>query len=441
MLTACPHLAQDDNVEIFRIDYPSEINLCHVYMEAQIFTPDSKHFVLHSDSHPHGGRVSRPHHHYYRCDLEDDCALTLLTQEPEATAPVVSPDGTHMYYVIDPNRVSNSASKHVELRRVTMDGQHTETLAVLEGPLPGTRLYPSSVYPLSSISSDGAHWALQITLKNRACDGLNYALVVFDIESEELWVPLMGPQWVNMHPQYCRSLEAGANRDIMVQHNHGFAFNANGTWLRHHSGLGMDIHCIRDDGTQLRDFPWGRNPDEICHGHQCWVGRSQWAIEQCSQRPPFFQDGFPCPSESPEPMHRVPLIAGLPGTHHDHGGKRTPGARRADLCRTTELPFFAHFATDLQGRRIIADHCLSPDGDWPLLCLAELPPVIDEETTLDWRPIADTKSLNEQSDGRDQYGTAHTHPFLSPDGKMAFFNSVESGILRPYLIKNIEAIG
>jgi len=30
--------------------------------------------------------------------------------------------------------------------------------------------------------------------------------------------------------------------------------------------------------------------------------------------------------------------------------------------------------------------------------------------------------------------TAHIHPFLSPNGKMAFFNSDESGILQAYMI-------
>lgn len=32
---------------------------------------------------------------------------------------------------------------------------------------------------------------------------------------------------------------------------------------------------------------------------------------------------------------------------------------------------------------------------------------------------------------------AHAHPFLSPDGRTAFFNSDESGVMQAYMIKNI----
>ncbi len=32
---------------------------------------------------------------------------------------------------------------------------------------------------------------------------------------------------------------------------------------------------------------------------------------------------------------------------------------------------------------------------------------------------------------------AHIHPFLSPDGTMAFFNSDESGLLQAYMIRGL----
>jgi len=32
----------------------------------------------------------------------------------------------------------------------------------------------------------------------------------------------------------------------------------------------------------------------------------------------------------------------------------------------------------------------------------------------------------------------HIHPFLSPDGKMAFFNSDESGVAQAYMICGLE---
>jgi Tol biopolymer transport system component len=35
---------------------------------------------------------------------------------------------------------------------------------------------------------------------------------------------------------------------------------------------------------------------------------------------------------------------------------------------------------------------------------------------------------------------SHIHPFLSPDGRTAYFNSDESGTLQAYMIRGMEAI-
>ena len=41
---------------------------------------------------------------------------------------------------------------------------------------------------------------------------------------------------------------------------------------------------------------------------------------------------------------------------------------------------------------------------------------------------------------RNDLKQAHIHPFLSPDGSMAFFNSDESGILQAYMIRGLENV-
>ena len=44
-----------DNLEVIQLtDEP--IPSSHVYMEAQIFTPDSQRLILHRSAHPHGSR-------------------------------------------------------------------------------------------------------------------------------------------------------------------------------------------------------------------------------------------------------------------------------------------------------------------------------------------------------------------------------------------------
>ena len=35
----------------------------------------------------------------------------------------------------------------------------------------------------------------------------------------------------------------------------------------------------------------------------------------------------------------------------------------------------------------------------------------------------------------------HPHPFLSPDGLMAFFNSDVSGVLQAYMIRGLDGVG
>ena len=121
--------------------------------------------------------------------------------------------------------------------------------------------------------------------------------------------------------------------------NHGNTVSADGRLEKLVSGLGADIHLSRDDGTNLRDFPWGRDGNEFCHGHQCWQGRSDVAITSTSTR---------------EPDERQ-LISGRATAHVGDEGINTPGGGRNDLSRSFARPDFWHFATDMDGTRLITD--------------------------------------------------------------------------------------
>ena len=72
----------------------------HVYMEAQIFTPDSECLVVHRSAHPHGSDPKDPEHQFLVCNLEDNCNLNPITTELGTTGPSISPDGEHLYYFI-----------------------------------------------------------------------------------------------------------------------------------------------------------------------------------------------------------------------------------------------------------------------------------------------------------------------------------------------------
>ncbi len=84
----------------------------HIYMEAQIFTPDSTRFLLHEYAGAHGrahgyvygagGPMLRdPRHRYLLCDLTGNGSMCPMTDEPGISAPCVSPDGKHLYYFVD----------------------------------------------------------------------------------------------------------------------------------------------------------------------------------------------------------------------------------------------------------------------------------------------------------------------------------------------------
>jgi hypothetical protein len=176
-------------------------------------------------------------------------------------------------------------------------------------------------------------------------------------------------------------------------------------------GDGADIHVVRDDGSNFRDMPWGRDGNEQCQGHQCWRGRSTWAITSTGRRQPS----------------EAQLIEGQAAPHAGHIGSATPGGVRNDLSRTFPNPHFYHFATDIAGQRLVSD--AGTLNKLATVYLAEL-------GTAGQDPIQKFTYLLCPRSSCDKH--AHIHPFLSPDGKLAFFNSDESGRLQAYLIKGLD---
>ena len=174
------------------------------------------------------------------------------------------------------------------------------------------------------------------------------------------------------------------------------------------AGLGADIHVIRDDGTNLRDMPWGRDGNEFCQGHQCWIGRGERAITSTGTQNP----------------RENQLIEGTAAPHAGHTGVGTPGGWRSDLSRGFSDPHFFHFATDIEGKQFITDSgpCDREGG----LYVADLP-------RRKGKPLEGWTFLLKP--GCSWAKSVHVHPFLSPDGKVGFFNSDETGILQAYMVR------
>ncbi len=395
------------DIEVVQLTTDPEVPASHVYMEAQVFTPDSRRLVLHRSCHAHGSDKDDPLHRYLLCDLEDGCTLSPLTEELGATGPSVSPCGEYLYYFVNETQLGGGT---LSLKRVDLDGGERRTICVLDAPLPGTSFRPSRIYPLSTISSDGRRIAISGFLGDGSTEGAPYGLMVFDIEAATVELVMRGPTWCNIHPQYCRSADPDASHDILVQENHDNIANAQGVTERLTGGLGADIHVIRDDGTGFRNMPWGRDGNESCQGHQCWRGHSEWAITSTGTREPA----------------EAQLIEGRAAPHAGHVGIATPGGVRNDLSRDFADPHFYHFATDIAGERIVSD--AGPLDEEASIYVAELGEP-GQAPLRDFRYLVSPRSTCDKG--------AHIHPFLSPDGTMAFFNSDESGLLQAYMIRGL----
>ena len=392
-------------LEVLQLTAEPDVPSSHLYMEAQVFTPDSKRFLVHRSAHAHGSSPRDPKHQYLLCDLDNRCALQPLTEDLGATGASVSPDGAFAYYFVDETKVGGG---RLTLKRVRLDGTDRQTMVVVDSPLPDTKFRPSKIYPLSTISSDGRRIAISAFLGDGQTEGAPFGLMVFDLEKVAVRCVLSGPTWCNMHPQYCRSTDPDAAHDVLVQENHGNVADARGSITKLTGGEGADIHVIRDDGTDFRNLPWGRDGNEFCQGHQCWRGRSTWAITSTGTRQP------------PEAQ----LIEGRAAPHAGHVGLKTPGGIRNDLTRGFPKPQFYHFATDRAGQRLITD--AAPLDKGGRLFVTEVGEA-GSEAARNWRYLLSPKSSGKKE--------AHIHPFLSPDGKIVFFNSDESGLLQAYLVR------
>ena len=416
--------ASPAGIEVFQLTDDPDVPSCHVYMEAQVFSPDSRRFVLHRSAHPHGSDADDAKHQYLLCDLDDGGRLTPLTNEPGVTAPSVSPDGSCMYYFVNQTGCNN----RLTLKQVNLDGSRRTTIKVLDGQIAGQKCRLSKVYPLSTISSDGRRLALACTV-----DEDQKGVMVFDLGRATVELVLRGPlqEWANTHPQYCRSTDPRHSHDIMIQHHHGMVSNPPGP----HKLIRADIHVIRDDGTNFRSFPWGMDDVEYQQGHQCWRGTSPWAVSSTVTRVPG--------ADNPE-RTECQLIEAQALTHPKHLGRGLPNARRNDLSRDfcsdrgqgddrRGGPQFYHFCIDRQGETIVTDYWyphgnpFDPQGRTFLYAAHLGQPGKDAARNFTY--LLDT--------GIRPGRRTHPHPCLSPDGRTVLFNSDETGTVQAYMVCNL----
>jgi len=404
-LYADRHLA---GLEIFELTSDPEAPSAHLYPEAPALSPDGTKLLLHRHADAHTGNYLDPLHRYELCDLADGGKLRVLTDEPRAAAPCMSPCGRWVYYFVDQ---TDQAPGRILLRRLEIASWERETVVAMDAHLPGTRVAVSGpLYGLATIRLDGTKLAIGATLSGGRADYPETGLFVFDVVDGSADLILRGPSLINMHMQYCRS--PGAMTDLLVQENHGAKFDHDGTRLLLGSHPGCDIHVVRDDGMDMRTMAWGRTATEQCRGHQCWRGDTPYALGAMSVM------------SGPNEEGPVLLREGLPVRHSDHLGAETPGGHSHELTTNLTNPRIDHFATDTRGNWLISDGLF--DDGWKIQ-LSQLGPPMEG-------CLEDPATLIELGDT-----SVHPHPFFSPDGRSAFFNSDVTGTMQACMIRQLIA--
>lgn len=412
-----------EGLRVVRITSDEQSPASHIYMEAPIFLPDSKRFVLKRIIGGAFGDPKRTRQQFLLCDIQEDCSLRALTDESGVTAPSVAPDGSCMYYIVDQSLPGKKDSR-VTLKKVMLDSFKRETLAVIDTPPHDSPAVPSRIYPLSSISPDGKRLCISGFLGDGERDNAPWGLIVFDQESTEYAIVLQGGDFCNMHPQYCRSMEAP--RDILVQHNHGCVIDAQGALVKLTGGAGADVHVIRDDGTLFRDMPWGRDGIEFCQGHQCWRGEMTTAVSSMTIRefdPQTNLEAGTCPLVESRPMF-------TPESGR-HTGRNITNAMRNVISRDIPSPGFCHFGFDRTGTKFASDVRDRTDiRENSEVVIGSLDPLPGSALKIQYllRPRCSwSKNLH-----------SHPHPFLSPDGTRTFFNSDVDGLLQAWMVEGYE---
>ncbi|MFC2077080.1 hypothetical protein ACFLT7_08360 [candidate division KSB1 bacterium] len=375
----------------------------HVYMESHIFTPDSKRFVFYRYRGTNFEGGDRSSQDLWLCDIDNDFALRQLTDEEGAKGPSITPDGLWMYYLVD--QTVQGGGGELRLKRVSLKNFKRQTLLVLDGTVPGAKYYPNRVYGLSSISSDGKRLCTGAFLGDGKTENAPWGILVFDLEKPDVSLIVLEADYCNIHPQYCRSKDPEASHDILVQHNHGSVVNAQGGIEVLHADPWADIHVIRDDGTNWRDCPFGRDGKEACQGHQAWRGEQLSVVSSTVIRGGGGErilDGFAYPANRTT----------------GHKGCTAPEAKYVDLTRNIEKPSFGHFGLDPSGNFLVSDSYAWGRPETGKLFIGRL-------TEGDNPELIPQFLFTPKSTWEGQ--RAHPHPFLSPDTKMAFFNSDEPG--------------
>jgi len=232
-------------------------------------------------------------------------------------------------------------------------------------------------YWLGTISPDGRYYCSVFRQENGMAN-----IVRFDLIGRTWKIIHSRMDIFNAHPQW----EPGRGKDILIQHNRGGRLNKYGEFDPMVGPEGATLYLIDWEGKNVRPLPIGKPHTPRVQGHECWLGRTG------------------------------KVLATL-GEDVRIGGKTGNLVAVADGDEEPTViaggVYFWHVASSPDGKYFICD---DPQGNI----------YVGSVKTGKYKRLCCSGTVL----GARQY--THSHPFLSPDCRYAFFNSTASGIPQIY---------
>ncbi|NLG26743.1 MAG: hypothetical protein GX557_02455 [Chloroflexi bacterium] len=249
---------RDTGVEMVRLTSQPCVNE-HIYPEAPISTPDGRRLIFSRRASLSDRRA------YWIADLETH-RIRQITDEPDASWPVVAPDGRWFYYAVGDL-----------IRRMDAETFEREDVARVAGDLAWVSAH-------SSVDYSGTRFAAAA----RSTGGVP-SVAVIDLDGRAR-VVFEHADALNAHAQYSNN----ALRRVLVQVNDGIERDANGNVTRLVGDNGASLHVVNDDGSGHVRLNVGSTPFERVQGHECWVGSQDLIITTLHRRDridqPWIQD-------------------------------------------------------------------------------------------------------------------------------------------------------
>ena len=215
----------------------------HIYPEAPASTPDGQRFIF-ARHHPPCGFCT-----YWIADLTT-LAIRQVTDEPGATPPAISPDGSAIFYFVE-NTLWRMSPESFQREPIH---QAPETFRLVKWS--------------STISHCGTR------LAGAWMGAEEGGVLVVDLTTGTSRSVYAHQDIRNAHAQYCR----GPGNLLLVQVNDGMVRDSEGNVTRFTGDLGGRLVVVDDDGSQTRELGIGRSPLERAQGHQCWLGQDPVVI-------------------------------------------------------------------------------------------------------------------------------------------------------------------